>query len=118
MDSATAQQSREEPIYRSKPWRKTQAEAQISQLRKTQVGAQIPQLRINVSRRESKRTPERESKRISDIFWNRPNLSLRGRVENQAQLGLVWIDTPTVTIMSPLCILAFSMSHTIVFYDT
>ena len=69
------------------------------------------------------RTSERESKRTSDTVRNRPDLSLRGRVENQAQLGLVCEHTLRVNRdsngqESPLCLVALSMSHRVIFYDT
>ena len=41
----------ENSLNRANPQRKTQAEAQTSQLHTTQAGARIPQLRINASRR-------------------------------------------------------------------
>ena len=63
-----AQQSREENREE-----KTQAEARTSQLHTTQARTQISQCRC-------------ESKRTSDTIRNRPDLSLRGRVENQAQM--------------------------------
>ena len=83
----TAQQRRKEPRNKAaqEPRKPTKKDASRSTDFATTHNASWSTDSTTPHKCESTRTPERELKRTSDTFRNRPDLSLRGRVENQTQ---------------------------------